>query len=163
MFGVVGKGGQVRNVGVRRVLVSGYGSGSVVGGLVGVNRASIVACYETGVVYGGGESSIVGGLAGANTGRGKTTVELVTPTGYAGIYAIWNLDLDGGGTKDDPWDFGTASEYPMLRADFDGDVDADDINPQRRVVSPLAATTDFNGDGRTDFADFFKFIDAFGT
>ncbi len=25
------------------------------------------------------------------------------------------------------------------------------------------ATTDFNGDGRTDFADFFLFIDAFGT
>ena len=55
-------------------------------------------------------------------------MELQTPAGYTGIYASWNLDLDnsdgdGDATTggDDPWDFGTASDYPALRGDFDGD------------------------------------------
>ena len=50
-------------------------------------------------------------------GEGKTTAELQTPTAYSGIYANWDdLDLDSDGTKDDPWDFGTSSEYPVLKA-----------------------------------------------
>ena len=57
----------------------------------------------------------------------KTTTELQGPTGYNGIYANWeNIDLDGDGTTDaedtnDFWDFGTDSQYPALKADFDGD------------------------------------------
>ena len=62
----------------------------------------------------------------------QTTAELQMPTTYAGIYAKWNIDVDNGldvgvddGTADgdsgtdDPWDFGTNSEYPALRVDFD--------------------------------------------
>ena len=33
----------------------------------------------------------------------------------------WNVDIDGAAGTDDPWDFGTASEYPVLKVDFDGD------------------------------------------
>ena len=47
-------------------------------------------------------------------GTGYTTTELQAPTGYTGIYSAWNLDIDGDNTPDDPWDFGTASEYPIL-------------------------------------------------
>ena len=35
--------------------------------------------------------------------------------GYTGIYADWNVDVDGDGNADDPWSFGTSSEYPTLR------------------------------------------------
>ena len=185
----------------RSIIAASYATGNVetdgasnIGGLVGLNltRGSsngniITASYATGEVMGNGN---VGGLVGQDStslnanssinnsywntgtsgqatsdgGAGKTTVELVTPTGYAGIYFNWNLDLDGDSVNDDPWDFGTASEYPVLRVDFDGDsdVDADDIDPQRLVTLPPAATTDFNGDGRTNFADFFLFVDAYG-
>ena len=52
---------------------------------------------------------------------GKTTRELQTPTGYTGIYANWNTDLDNADAdndattgKDDPWTFGSKTQYPML-------------------------------------------------
>ena len=31
------------------------------------------------------------------------------------------MDIDGDGIADDPWDFGTGSRYPILKADWDGD------------------------------------------
>ena len=55
------------------------------------------------------------------TGTGQSTEDLQTPTDYEtgatppGIYAAWNLDLDGDGNADDPWDFGTDSQYPVLQ------------------------------------------------
>ena len=52
---------------------------------------------------------------------GNTTAELQGPTGYTGIYADWNLDLDGDSTDDDPWDFGADFNYPALKVDFNGD------------------------------------------
>ena len=127
-----------------------------VGGLAGEIQGPIYSSYATGWVTGTG--SHVGGLVGRdynvvlsnsnrpsvirnsywNTttsgrvtsagGEGKTTAELLTPTGYTGIYASWNLDLDNAdGDRDvttggdDPWDFGIASDYPALQADIDGD------------------------------------------
>ena len=121
----------------------------VAGGLVGytANTGAIAASYSTAFVL--GESGNVGGLVGINEGTladnywdiqasgqasgvgaegdtsgvaGKTTAELQSPTGYTGIYADWNVDLDNadgdndpttGG--DDPWDFGTGSDYPTLK------------------------------------------------
>ena len=51
-----------------------------------------------------------------------------SPTGYAGIYSTWNADLDNADRNDDDatgaddfWDFGTSSQYPALKVDFDGD------------------------------------------
>ncbi len=53
---------------------------------------------------------------------GYTTAQLQAPTGYAGIYADWNVDVDVGayygsfdGAGDDPWDFGSSSQYPVLK------------------------------------------------
>ena len=54
-------------------------------------------------------------------GKGKTTEELQWVTGYTGIYANWNVDLDGDGFGDDPWDFGSSTHYPTLKVDWDGD------------------------------------------
>ena len=61
----------------------------------------------------------------ALAGVGKTTSELQTPTAYGtgvSIYAGWNLDVDNadGGNDtatgtDVPWDFGTSSQYPILK------------------------------------------------
>ncbi len=155
-----------------------YASGAVtgkdhVGGLVGEIQGSIRASYATGWVTGTGSN--VGGLVGRdydlvinnsssfigncywNTttsgkvssagGEGKTTAELQTPTGYSGIYAEWNLDVDNAdGDRDattggdDPWEFGTAQQYPALRADFDGDGTATwrEFGAQRPDASPPA-------------------------
>ena len=63
-------------------------------------------------------------LTASEHGVGKTTSELQTPTSYGdsgSIYADWNVDLDGDPAtgdadgNDDPWDFGTASQYPVLK------------------------------------------------
>ena len=53
----------------------------------------------------------------------KRKSTLITPTAYgtSGIFADWdNIDLDLNDTKDpedtnDFWDFGTSSEYPILK------------------------------------------------
>ena len=118
-----------------------YATGSVTGGagygggLVGSNQSgSINASYATSSLSG----RFMGGLVGVDSGgrgvfaasywdtetsgqstsaggEGKTTSELQSPTGYTGIYANWNVDLDDDGTGDDPWDFGTSSDYPNLK------------------------------------------------
>ena len=52
----------------------------------------------------------------------KTDAELQDPVGYTDIYgSSWNIDVDddtGTGDasgNDDPWDFGSDSEYPILK------------------------------------------------
>ena len=61
------------------------------------------------------------GLPTSGAGRVQSTLQLQTPTGYTGIYAQWDRDLDGDGSADDPWRFGTDAQYPALAVDFDGD------------------------------------------
>ena len=64
-----------------------------------------------------GQSDCDGNVASgvAASAAGYTTAQLQAPTGYAGIYANWNLDLDGDGNGDNPWDFGSPTDYPTLR------------------------------------------------
>ena len=50
---------------------------------------------------------------------GKTPGELQSPGGYTGIYANWNIDLDGVTGTDDPWDFGATNQYPVLKVGRD--------------------------------------------
>ena len=137
------------------------GRGDSFGGLVGRSSGSITASYATGRVSDGSglldanwDNGVISdsywdtqttGQVSSQGGIGKTTHELQSPTGYTGIYADWNVDLDGDGSADDPWDFGTSSQYPVLKH-----------SPLRFVEA------DFNGDGRTDFVDFFLFADAYG-
>ena len=117
---------------------------SVAGGLIGEignpGSATIVDSYATGPSFhdGGVGDSILGGLVGrvlGNTaattasyydtdatgqttsarGAGQSTADLRRPTGYTDIYAGWDIDLDGDGGPDDPWDFGTSGQYPSLK------------------------------------------------
>ena len=118
------------------VITAAYAEGSVsgradrYGGLIGSNQGVVTVCLSTGGVPQRG-----GGLIGSNGnygavancywdtgtsgqsdsagGEGKTTAELRSPTGYTGPYADWNVDLDGDGSSDDPWIFGSATEYPV--------------------------------------------------
>ena len=77
----------------------------------------------------------------ATSSMGKTTDQLKYPraydeedeaTGGTAIYSAWNIDVDnelsrgvddgrspGDPDVDDPWDFGTRSQYPKLKVDFD--------------------------------------------
>ena len=53
----------------------------------------------------------VGG-GGALGAVGRTTAELQGPTGRTGIYSLWTSPN---------WDFGNSSQYPVLKADLNGD------------------------------------------
>ena len=133
--GLVGRGNDI---------TASYSTGPVsgtfrVGGLIGQARGETAYSYAIGRVSGNG---FVGGLIADNTGtvtdsywdtvtsgqshsdggQGQTTSELQSPTGYTGIYANWNADLDDADRDrnlmtdgDDPWDFGTSSQYPVLK------------------------------------------------
>ena len=59
--------------------------------------------------------TLISGLEESDGGTGKKTFELRSPTTYTGIYAAWNVDVDGDGAADAPWIFGTETEYPILR------------------------------------------------
>ena len=136
-----------------------YDSG--VGGLVGRMRpgARITASYAVGSVPATTNRAEKGGLIGERVGgvylrysyydaqttghtsietgaRGvpKTTAEMKGPTRYAGsLYWNWNVNVDGVAGNDDPWDFGSYVDYPVLK--FGGldkvpqrDYDRDDDN-----------------------------------
>ena len=48
-------------------------------------------------------------------GQASSRTALQSPIGYTGIFQNWNMDLDGDGQADDPWNFGTSSQFPRLR------------------------------------------------
>ena len=134
------------------VITAAYAEGSVsgradrYGGLLGSNQGVVTLCFSTGEVPRGG-----GGLVERNGnygavascywdtetsnrsdsagGVGKTTAELQSPSGYTGLYTDWNVDLDGDGSGDDPWIFGSATEYPVLNL---GTLDIDHGNLNAR-------------------------------
>ena len=152
----------------RGTINASYATGRVsgeknVGGLVGLNQSTgkILAGYATGRVSG---EKNVGGLVGffegggitssywdtstsghtmGRSGEDKTAEELQVPTGYNGIYQSWNVDLDGDNVNDEPWDFGTASQYPVLAVDVDGNDRAtwQEFGYQLREGPTLTATT----------------------
>ena len=101
------------------------------GGLIGLNRGVVTVCFSTGQVPRGGGGLIerngddgdvtncywdteTSGRTETAGGDGKTTSELQSPTGYEGPFTDWDVDLDGDGSRDDPWKFGSATEYPVL-------------------------------------------------
>ena len=131
------------------VTVASSGSNqNFIGGLVGSHRnegsdtARIIASYSTGEVSNpgsGAANGLVGttqgspittnsywdtttsGTTSGSHGTGYATSDLITPTGYTGIYSAWDVNVDGASGNDDPWHFGTASQHPALKVDFDGD------------------------------------------
>ena len=81
--------------------------GNTVGGLIGGGSSSVFTDNYWDTLTSGRDAS-AGGV-------GQTTEALKSPTGYTGIYADWNVDVDRDGSSDDPWHFGTSTEYPKLK------------------------------------------------
>ena len=137
-----------------------------IGGLVGSNwagAARVRASYSTGrVSYGHGSTGRGGALGRTGNGGQAAHVyhdrqrsgladlgggtaaypgrDLRRPTDYSGIYADWNVDIDGDTmTDDDPWDFGGPRDYPLLQVDFNSDGVAtwQEFGDQYRYEAPL--------------------------
>ncbi len=149
----------------RGTITACYTTGRVSGGnnvgiMVGIdgNNSTVAASYATGRISG---DIYVGGLVnidlgtvvasyydlntsgpGRAPGEGQTTTALQEPTNYSGIYQTWNRDLDSDGMTDDPWAFGTATQYPVLAVDFNGDGQAtwQEFGYQLREGPTLTAT-----------------------
>ncbi len=103
------------------------GTATTIGGLIGAVEMgfSASASYYDSTTSG----CVSGGSNGCTTsaaGTTQTTSALQSPTGYTGIYAAWNANLDGVAGADDPWDFAGSSAYPALiyhLTDYDSDED----------------------------------------
>ena len=195
----------------RGSISSSYSTASVsgnedLGGLLGRKHAdaSVTNSYSTGAVSGTKNTGGLIGDSGSGTGAvtasywdtqtsnqssssggsgvtGQTTSGLQTPTGYTGIYAAWNANLDGQSGNDDPWDFGTSSQYPALkygaanatdalvaqgRAAPDHDADNDNYIDVPTHARLNAIRWDLNGNGARDSvsaADWAKYTAAFPT
>ena len=87
------------------------------GGFAATNAGTITASYwDT-------DTSNIADDTDNNAPEGKTTSELQTPaekqksgsTYPTGIYSTWNANVDGETGNDDPWDFGLAVQYPILK------------------------------------------------
>ena len=153
-----------REATVRASYATGSVDGGTAGGLVGhLSGGGITASYATGRVPSGRNTGgLVGRKGGTVTnsywdtrtsghtsgspGSGRTTSQLQSPTSYSGIYGSWNVDIDEDNMNDNPWDFGTSSEYPALRADMDGDDDPtwEEFGYQLRSGPTLTATQTTN-------------------
>jgi hypothetical protein len=83
LFGLVGTGGQVRNLGVANATVMGLYS---VGALAGGSYGAITSCYATGTVIGNG--SYAGGLMGTNHG---TISSCYATAAVSGIFCVGGL------------------------------------------------------------------------
>ena len=114
----------------------------ITGGLIGAESGTIKVSVSFWDAQTTGQETSAGG-------RGKTTAELQAPTGYTGIYGDWNADLEDAEGDDNPatgaddfWDFGTSSEYPALKFDFDGDGTAtwQEFGNQDRTVPTVEPT-----------------------
>ena len=145
------------------IIEASYATGTVsgevaVGGLVGsglwVRAPRSYWDMETSgrrVGVGADDTNDNGVIDGAELQRvglaGRSTAELQAPTGYEGIYGRWNVDLGGpdygDGEPDQPWDFGTATQYPVLSVDLNGDGGAtwQEFGYQFRTRLSLSATT----------------------
>ena len=159
-----------------------------VGGLVGFLHTgyAITNSYSTGRVSG---NNYVGGLTGdsieaggsnltacywdtttsvqttSDGGTGYATDDLQRPTGYTGIYSAWNVNIDSNSGNDDPWDFGTSSQYPVLkysghslvaqgRPATDYDLDNDRLIDITTLAQLNAIRHDLNGNGDATHADY---------
>ena len=165
------------------VAATGVNRFTKAGGLAGNNGGTITASYARGRVTATGSGTVAGGLIGGSLrngtasasywdtttsgqtasagGTGQTSSALQTPGGYnySGIYAGWNLNLDGVAGGDSPWYFRGANQYPILAygamRDFplwDYDTDNDRLLEVNSLAQLNALRWDLNTDGVVDAA-----------
>jgi hypothetical protein len=93
LFGYVGAGGQILNLGVEDVYIVGRG---YIGGIVGWNEGTIRGCHATGTVIGVGNSYDVGGLCGENReGTISQCYTMATVEGYWTVGGLAGANYDG--------------------------------------------------------------------
>ena len=118
-------GGLVGNADSAGAITASYATGAVTAGAratTGGLRGRATTSAPPSDVYWDTTTSGIDDDEDADPPEGKTTRELQEPIGYTGIYANWNVDVDNADGDndittgvDDPWDFGTASQYPALK------------------------------------------------
>ena len=131
------------------------GDGTIIGGLLGYNNGGTLRNSYFDTTFNASLMAI--GRSVSPTGEtnvsGKGSSDLQTPTDYGtspDIYSTWNVDVDnmqvvgvdnamtaGDADVDDPWNFGTSSQYPVLQVDFnrDGTATAAEFGSQRFLRS----------------------------
>ena len=111
-----GIGGLVGSSTSGATIRNSYATGSVTARKSGPNWGGLVGTAWMGTVTNSYWDNTIQSRSGnsVSSSLGKTTTELQEPTEYGstGIYSTWD-DTDG-----DAWDFGTSTEYPVLK--FDG-------------------------------------------
>ena len=128
-------------------------SGGLVGRSTGANDTITNSYCDLGVST---RSDCVGNTADSSTAAaaGHTTAELQTPTDYTGIYVDWNLDPDGDFIANNPWYFGSATDYPRTwlerpaGAPADYDANNNNLIDITTVAQLYAMRADPDGDGR---------------
>ena len=142
--------------------VSATGNNATRGGLVGSSASNANVIASSYCTSGSCIGSNVGGSLDATT---QTATALQTPTGYTGIYSAWNVNIDSNAGNDDPWDFGTSSQYPVLkygghsllaqgRPPTDYDLDNDRLIDITTLAQLNAIRHDLNGNGDATHADY---------
>ena len=133
-------------------------SGSHIGGLIGRTEGSN---YRVTAGYWDTTTSGLSSSAGGSGVVGRTTAQLQSPTGYGAssgdTFYGWNIDVDGVTGSDDPWDFGTSSQYPALKygghnlvvqgRTVDYDVDDDGLIDISNLAQLDAVRYDLDGNG----------------
>ena len=165
------------------VAATGVSRFTKAGGLAGNNGGTITASYARGRVTATGSGTVAGGLVGgilrsgtasasywdtatsgqtaSAGGTGQTSSALQSPGGYnySGIYATWNLNLDGVTGGDNPWYFRGDNQYPILAYGtmrefprWDYDADNDRLLEVNNLAQLNAIRWDLNTDGVVDAA-----------
>ena len=143
---------------VGAVSATGTGAGVTnnVGGLLGDLLSPALATQVTNSYY---DNTAAGtGQTMSDAGAGHATEDLQGTVGYTGIYLNWNVDVGGTTGNDDPWDFGTNSEYPVLiygalaatdqgRTLVDYDTDNDGLIDIKTLTQLDAVRYDLDGNG----------------
>ena len=111
-------GGEIRASYAAGAVDGGSGSNAAAGGIVGRAAGTFSTYPDTYFdTQATGQSAYLGNfLFGSTTtpAVGHNTETLQRPVTYESVYANWNLDLDGVAGGDNPWNFGTAAQYPTL-------------------------------------------------
>ena len=148
------------------------GTGASVGGLIG-DIGGNTANYNISASYWDTDASAsnIADDADTTAPEGRAGSALKSPTGYTGIYSAWNIDVDNAdgnnvltnGT-DDPWHFGTGTDYPILQFNtgpgiaaqrspvptkVDYDRDDDNLIDITSLLELTALRHDLDSDGRS--------------
>ncbi len=116
-------------------IIASYAAGSV-SATAGQGVLSYCLAPSQGTITNSYWSTGVCTLTGGG-GAGQSASALQSPTAYgtgSSIYLNWNVNVDGNTGNDDPWDFGTSSQYPILQFGRDAVGIQAQRNPQRNAV-----------------------------